>query len=216
MPDLSFEVTRARPVPFCAAPTLGFRLRITNVEGDPVTAVALDCQVRIEAQRRRYEEAEKERLVELFGEPQRWSQTLRSLLWTHAAVSVPPFQEEVEVDLSVPATADFNMVAGKFFAALDPESTVPIGLLFSGSVFYTAAGGGLQVTRIPWSAEATFDLEIAIWKDLLELYYPNTAWLTLRRDAFDALYAYKTGRGLPTWERAIEELLERAAEEAPR
>ena len=101
MPELEFAVQGAQPVPYCAAPTLGLSLRVRNSQGDPVHAVSLDCQVRIDAQRRRYAQSEKEKLVELFGQPQRWSQTLRSLLWTHAAVNVPPFQTEVEVDLQV-------------------------------------------------------------------------------------------------------------------
>jgi hypothetical protein len=216
MPDLRFAVMDAVAVPHCAAPTLAFRLRVANAAGDAVHAVALDCQVRIDAQRRRYAPAEKERLVELFGEPGRWSQTLRSLLWTHARVSVPPFQAETEADLHVPCTADFNVLAGKYFSALEPGATVPVSLLFSGSVFYVGEGGGLQVARIPWSAEAAFDLPVAAWKDVIELYYPNTAWLSLRRDAFDRLYAYRTARGLPTWERALDELLDAAAAEATR
>lgn len=214
MPELGFEVLGARPVPFCAAPTLALPLRVTNAGGDRVAAVALECQLRIEARRRRYEPDEKERLVELFGEPARWAQTLRSLLWTHASVNVPPFETVVEVDLHVPCTADFNVIAGKYFSALDPGGRVPIGLLFSGSVFYAAASGCLQVTRIPWSAEAAFELPVAAWRDLVETYYPGTAWLTLRRDTFDRLCAYRTRRGLPTWEHALEELLRAAAEEA--
>lgn len=216
MPELEFAVQGARPVPYCATPTLGLSLRVRNAEGDSVHAVSLDCQVRIDAQRRRYSPSEKEKLVELFGDPQRWSQTLRSLLWTHAGVNVPPFQTEVEVELHVPCTADFNVLAGKFFSALEPGGTVPISLLFSGSIFYAGEDGGLQMTRIPWSAEATFELEVRAWKDVVEMYYPNIAWLTLRQDTFDSLYAYKTRRGLPTWEQALEELLAIAAEEARR
>jgi hypothetical protein len=216
MPELGFAVRDAVAVPFCAAPTLAFKLRVTNAAGDAVHAVALDSQIRIDAQRRRYAPAEKERLVELFGEPARWSQTLRSLLWTHASAGVPPFQAETEVDLHVPCTADFNVLAGKYFSALEAGATVPVSLLFSGSVFYPGEDGGLQIARIPWSAEAVFDLPVAAWKDVLELYYPNTSWLTLRQDTFDRLYAYRTARGLPTWERALDELLDGAAAEATR
>ena len=42
---------------------------------------------------------------------------------------------------------------------------------------------------------------------MMDLYYPNHAWLCLERDAFERLYDYKRRRGLPTWERTIEELL---------
>jgi hypothetical protein len=206
MPDLAFAVQGVEAVPFCATPTLGVALRVTNPAGERVHAVALDCQVRIDAHRRRYTDAEQQRLSELFGEPARWSQTLRSLLWTHAHTSVPPFEGEATVQLPLPCTADFNVLAGKYFHALE-GGTVPVGLLFSGTVFYAGATGALTVSRIPWSAEAELDLPVSTWHELIDLYYPNTAWLTLRRDAFDRLQAYRLRRGLPTWEQALEELL---------
>ncbi|HEX4214525.1 MAG TPA: DUF6084 family protein [Candidatus Dormibacteraeota bacterium] len=215
MPDLTFEARDARAVPFCMSPTLGLVLRVTDADGGAIEAVALDCQVRIDAQRRRYSAAEKERLVEMFGPPERWAQTLRSLLWTHASVSVPPFRDETEVELQVPCTADFNELAGKFFAGLDENAqAVPVSLLFSGSIFYRDEQGLLQVTRVPWSAEATYDLPVAAWREVVTTYYPNTAWLTLRQDVFDRLYAFRTRHGLPSWEAALERLLAEAQEEA--
>jgi hypothetical protein len=212
MPDLAFAVEGARAVPFCAAPTLGLDLRVTNRLGDRVHAVALDCQVRIDAHRRRYGGAERQRLTELFGEPSRWSQTLRSLLWTHAHVSVPPFEAEAEVQVQVPCTADFNVLAGKYFHALE-DSTVPISLLFSGTVFYANEAGALTVALVPWSSEATLELAVSTWREVLDLYFPNTAWLTLHQDTFDRLQEYRSRRGLPTWEQALDELLATAAGE---
>jgi hypothetical protein len=206
VPDLTFAVDSAEAVAFCVTPTIGVRLRVANRQADRVHAVALDCQVRIDAQRRRYDDRERQRLAELFGEPRRWSQTLRSLLWAHARVSVPPFEGETTVLLHVPCTADFNVLAAKYFNALD-RGTVPVGLLFSGSVFHAGPGGALTVARIPWSAEATFDLPVAVWHELLDLYYPNTTWLTLRMDSFERLQAYRASRGLLTWEQALDALL---------
>lgn len=217
MPELSFAVRGSRAVPFCLSPTLGLSLAIGDAEGSAVEAISLDCQVRIDAQRRRYSSGEKERLVEMFGPPQRWAQTLRSLLWTHASVSVPPFRGATEAELPVPCTGDFNAIAGKYFWGLDEKGpAVPTSLLFSGSVFYRDAQGLLQVARVPWSAEATYDLPVAAWREVLEVYYPNTAWLTLRQDVFDRLYAFRTARGLPSWEAAVERLLAEAQEEARR
>ena len=46
-----------------------------------------------------------------------------------------------------------------------------------------------------------------VWKELMEHHYPNSAWLALRRDVFDRLYAYKRNHGLATWEQVIDELL---------
>ena len=45
------------------------------------------------------------------------------------------------------------------------------------------------------------------WKDLIDQYYPNSAWLYLRRDVFDRLYQYKVRHGIPTWEQTIERVL---------
>ena len=41
----------------------------------------------------------------------------------------------------------------------------------------------------------------------MDLYYPRGAWLCLRKDVFDQLGAYRSRRGLPTWEQAVERLL---------
>ena len=38
----------------------------------------------------------------------------------------------------------------------------------------------------------------------MDTYYPNSAWLCLRRDIFERLYEYKTRHGIPTWEAALE------------
>jgi hypothetical protein len=206
MPELSFEVEGAEAVPFAAAPTLALKLRVTEAGGEPVHAVILGCQVRIEATRRRYEPEERERLADLFGDPSRWGQTLRSLLWSNVTVNVPPFAGSVLVDLQVPCSYDFNLQVTKFFDGLE-GGEVPLTLLFSGSIFFPGPGGGLQVSRVSWSEEATYRMPVSVWKDVMRLYYPNTAWLNLRKDVFDRLAAYKSRRGLPTWEQAVESLL---------
>jgi hypothetical protein len=211
MPDLDFAVEGAELVTFAVAPTLALKLRITDSGEEPVHAVMLDCQVRIEAPRRRYVPAERERLGELFGDPSRWSQTLRSLLWTHASVNVPPFTGSVLVDLRLPCTYDFNVQVTKYFDSLE-DGEVPLTLLFSGSVFFAAPGGALQVERVSWSKEAGYRLPVRVWRDVIDHYYPNTAWLNLHKDVFDRLAAYKARRGLPTWEQALEALLLNAEE----
>lgn len=213
MPDLAFAVEGAEAVPFCATPTLGLDVRVTNALSERVHAVVLDCQVRIEAHRRRYDDGERERLTELFGEPSRWSQTLRSLLWANTHVGVPPFEGGTTVQLHVPCTGDLDVLATKYFTALTGH-TVPLSLLFSGTVFHAGEDGALTVARIPWTAEATFELPVSTWREVLDAYFPNTAWLTLRRDAFERLRAYRSRRGLLTWEQALDELLDRAAEES--
>src|SRR5919204_267954 len=96
MPDLNFQVEGAEPERYAAAPQLLFRLRLTEAppagaRPTPVNAVALRCQVRIEPGRRRYTPAEQGRLLDLFGTPERWGQTLRPFPWAQISAVVPPF-----------------------------------------------------------------------------------------------------------------------------
>ena len=103
------------------------------------------------------------------------------MLWTHTNTVVPPFHDQTTVALPVPCTFDFNVAATKYFAALS-EGEVPLNLMFSGTVFYEAADGTLQAEQIPWDKEARFWLPVWVWKEMIDLYYPNSAWLCLRRD----------------------------------
>jgi hypothetical protein len=214
MPDLSFQIEGAEAVAFSASPLLAFKLRITNADAhERVQTVALRCQIQIEVARRKYDAGEQERLLDLFGEPERWSRTLRAMLWTHASVIVTPFQSNTLVELPVPCTFDFNVAAAKYFAGLE-DGEAPLNLMFSGTVFYEAADGALQVEQIPWDREAKYRLPVQVWKEMMEHYYPNSAWLCLRRDIFDRLNLYKMRRGIPTWEQTLDSILPAAEETA--
>jgi Family of unknown function (DUF6084) len=207
VPDLNFRVTGAAPVPYASTPMLGLRLQIENIpREEELRSVAITCQIRIETTRRHYSEPEQQRLKDLFGAPERWGQTLHSMLWTHAATIVPPFRGQTAVDLPVPCTFDLAVATAKYFNGLE-EGCVPLTLLFSGSVFYEDEGGALQITQIPWSKEASYMLPAAVWKRMMDAYYPNTAWLCVRRDVADRLDRYKTARGMSTWEQALESIL---------
>jgi Family of unknown function (DUF6084) len=212
MPDLDFRVESVAPVPYAAAPMLSFKLRVTNKNREEVIhSMALRAQIQIEVSRRHYSAAEQARLGDLFGEPARWGQTLKTMLWTHIAVSVPAFQGETTVEVPVPCTFDFNVAATKYFHGLD-EGDLPLNVLFSGTLFYRGEQEELQVAPISWEKEAKFRLPVKTWKQMIDEYYPNTAWLCLRRDAFERLYEYKVRNGIPTWEQAIERLFQNADE----
>ncbi len=211
MPDLNFKVESAQAVPFAASPTLMLKLAIVDAESaeggpTPIQTVALRCQVRIEPGQRRYTPQEQERLLDLFGQPHRWSQTLRSMLWTHAAVMVPAFAGSTSVELPLPCTFDFNVAATKYFDALE-SGDVPLTLLFSGTMFHPDQDGAMQAAPINWEKEATFRLPVRVWRDMMDHYYPNMAWLCLHKDVFDQLNRYKSRHSIPTWEQAIEQLL---------
>jgi hypothetical protein len=212
MPDLNFHIEGAEPERGAAAPLMLFRLRISEqlragTKPTPIHAVTLSCQLRIEPGRRNYRPGEQERLRDLFGTADRWGQTLRPMLWTHASVVVRPFTDFAAVDLPVPCSYDFSLAATKYFDALE-GGDIPLCFLFTGTVFYESEDGGLQAAQVAWDKEAYFRLPAVTWRALMDLYYPNTAWLGLRKDVFDRLSAYKSSRCLLTWEQTVDALLE--------
>ena len=208
MPDLDFGVIDAEVLPFAAGPTLLFKVRIRNAaQGEHVHSIMLRTQIRIEATRRHYGAAAEARLLEVFGEPHRWGETLRSFLWTHVSTIVPQFGESIVAELPVVCTYDFEVAAAKYFYALD-DGEAPLLFLFSGTVFYRSEGASLQITQIPWEKEAQFRLPVRTWREMMDRYFPNSAWLRLRKDVFDRLYSYRAQRALPTWEATLEDLLQ--------
>jgi hypothetical protein len=208
MPDLHFTIESAEPVPCSVSPLLSLRMRIQNsVSQQRIQSILLQAHVLIEANRRLYDESEQSRLVDLFGEPTRSSQSPRTMLWTHVSVNVRSFVGCTSADLHVPCTFDFNIAATKYFDGLT-DGDIPLCLLFSGTVFYQADDRGLHIARIPWKKEARFRLPVSVWKRLMDQYYPNSAWLNLRRDVFEKLHQYKRQRGIATWEQAVEQLLQ--------
>jgi hypothetical protein len=214
MPDLGITVEKAEVVPFAASPTIAFKLRVANADqGEAVHTVVLRCQIQIEVTRRRYTTLDRERLRDLFGEPERWGQTLRNLLWTNASVVIPQFTGEATVDLHVPCTFDFSIATTKYFNGL-ADGEIPILLMFSGTVFYADQTGALRAAPVSWDKETKFRLPLKVWKDMMDVYYPNSAWLCLRRDIFEDLHRFKVDRGIPTWEQTFEIMLASLKEEA--
>ena len=94
MPDLHFSFEKIEVEPFAVTPQLDFMLRLTNTTPDEtIHTVALRAQVQLETTRRRYNSQEQESLRDLFGEPERWGQTLKTFLWTHTSTIVPAFSD---------------------------------------------------------------------------------------------------------------------------
>ena len=210
MPDLQFQIESAEATPNAATPLLTFKVRATDSEMMPIHSVALRVQVQIEPVRRRYTPEEQEHLKELFGEPERWNKSVHPLLWANVNVNVPAFDGSVLFDVAVPCTFDFNVAITKYIYGLD-AGEIPTTLLFSGTVFH-AGRTGLQIAQIPWDRDASYRLPIRVWKEMMELHYPHTAWLCLQRDVFEKLYKYKARLGIATWEQALERMLEMTEE----
>ncbi len=216
MVDLDFAVDGITVEPYAAIPTLCFALRLGNAT--PTVAienVMLNCQIRIEPARRGYGAAEHERLADLFGAPERWGRTLQSFLWTHVNVAVAGFEQDCTVRLPVPCSFDFNVAATKYFAGLI-SGAAPLALLFSGSVFYRDFCDRLQIAQIPWSKEASCQLPVGLWRQMMDQYYPDSAWLSLPRALFEGISRYKRQQGLPSFEAALQRLLDAAPTEPAR
>jgi hypothetical protein len=210
MPDLIFAIEGVEVVAFSAAPTLAFQLLVSNFDPEErIHTVVLRTQIQLEAVRRRYSPEEQQGLVELFGEPERWGQSLSSVLWTHTTVVVPTFQGNTVVSMPVPCSFDFNAAATKYFAGLQ-NGDAPLLFLFSGTVFYAQPKGVLQVSPIAWDREARFRLPVERWKQMMDAYYPNSVWFRLPRDLFEKLSRYKARKGLAGWDLALESLLAEA------
>jgi hypothetical protein len=214
MVDLLFAVEGVDVERFGMAPTMIFKLRIANASPETTLQnVQLQCQIRIEATRRRYAPQDQERLTELFGETHRWDETLRSMLWTQTSVQVPAFDGACIVDLPVPCSFDFNVAATKYFYGLE-GGEVPLAFLFSGTVFYRGADGFLQMDQIPWSKEAAYRLPVGTWQEMMEHYYPASAFLRIERALFDDIYRFKRRNGFTSWDQTLRALLDLQREES--
>jgi hypothetical protein len=213
MTRLSFEVVGARPERYAAEPTLMLELRITEADDRAVHAIALKCQIRIEPQRRRYEAAAQEKLLELFGETPRWGDSLRPFLWTHVATTVAGFRGATTIELPITCTYDFEIAASKYLHALD-DGVVPLVLCFSGTAF-TATDAGFSATPISWDQNSSFLLPVDAWRATMDLYFPNSGWLRVSRDTLDALQHYKATQALPTWDQTLARLLKQAGDDEP-
>ncbi len=212
MAELAFDCTGARADKFAVSPSMFFSLRISETSGQRVEAIALRCQIRIEPARRRYSDDEAERLNDLFGETQRWADTLKPVQFINVSIMVPGFTGSTDVDLPVPLTYDMEIGATRYFAGLD-DGEVPLLLLFSGTVF-CIADGKMSVAQVPWSKEASYRLPVSVWRAAIDAHFPNTAWIKVSNLTFDDLLRYKSAKGLPTWEATILYLLSEAADRA--
>jgi hypothetical protein len=211
MPDLSFAVTGVEPDSMAAVPILNFRVRVDEPtpeesQATSIHSITLRCQVQIEPARRRYDSSEQAGLQELFGTPDRWSRTLRPLIWAQLNVTVRPFSGSTEFSLPVVCSQDFSLAATRYLDAVQ-SGAIPLSFLFSGTIFYENPEGRLQVAQIPWEKEAYLPLPVSTWNQLLELHFANTVAIQLPKDVFDRLNEFRRSRGLCSAEQAIASLL---------
>ncbi len=205
MTTLTFTAVDIVAEPYTVTPQLTVRLRIEELTGAQIHAIALRCQVRIEPQRRPYVAEEEAGLLSLFGGRSRWRDTLRPFMWMHCNAMVQGFSGRTDVDLPMPCTYDFEVTGSKYLHALR-DGVIPIVLLFSGTIF-TRGTQGFGVEQVAWNCESSYQLPVAVWRQMIELNYPNTGWLRLDRDVLEALARYQAEEGLTSWEATVQSLL---------
>jgi hypothetical protein len=207
IPELDFRIEDAHAQEYAAVPTIVFRLAVESLGGHAVRSALLDTQIQIDARARPYDAADADGLADLFGSPERWSTTLRTLLWTRTTRVVPAFEGATVVDLPVTCSYDLDVIASRYFGGLG-SGGVPLEFLFSGSVFYSGAGGMLQTSRISWEKEATYSLPVSVWRETMDRHFPGTAWLRVSKDTYDRLTEERARRGEADFEGTIGALLE--------
>ncbi len=205
MTDLTFAVVEIEPEPYAVTPVLNARLGVAAVGDEPIHAIALRAQVRIEPMRRAYSDEEADGLLDLFGPRERWSTTLQTFQWLQTAAMVQGFTGATEVSLPLECTYDFEVAAAKYLHALR-DGCVPLLFLFSGTLF-SAGARGFSVQQVPWDREHRFQMPVSVWHDLIRQHYPNAGWLRLDRNTIEALAEYRSRRGLLSFDEAVTSLL---------
>lgn len=212
MSELTFAIGGAEVLRYAVSPQIALRTHVAESTGVDVHAITLRAQVTIEPQRRRYAAGESALLTDLFGGPERYGDTLRPLLWQHVAQTVLPFRGEAAFDLPLACSYDFEVAAHKYLSALT-GGDIPLIVMFSGTVFVRGATG-VATEFVPWTCEARYRLPVRVWREAMDTFFPNSAWLRLDRETFDELHRFKIAGGYPTWEAAIARLCAEA--KAPR
>src|SRR5690242_17467916 len=145
-----FAVLGVSAVRHAAVPTLAFDVHVAEPSGRQVYLIALTAQLMIEPARRAYDAEAREKLVELFGPPERWSMTTRSLVWAQLDLIVPAFIGSTTIRAQVVCSYDHELAAAKYFHSLS-DGEAPLAFNFNGTVYYQGEDGRLQMSLVPWS-----------------------------------------------------------------
>lgn len=201
-----FTILDVESVPYAATPTLRFHLHVSDPDGRAVHAIALSTQIQIQPAKRSYDDATRERLVELFGAPERWTATTHPFQWARIEALVPGFTGATSFAVEVPCSYDLEVVSAKYFHGLR-DGKVPLTFHFSGMVLYHGEHDHLQVVPVPWSCHAEWQMPIEAWRRAMDEQYPGGGWIRLTPDTLDRLGARKAARGNISYDDCVSELL---------
>lgn len=204
--NVSFAVLDVTAEPYSVSPVLTARVGVTASGDEPVHAIALRCQVRIEPLRRSYSDDEAAGLMDLFGGRERWANTQRTFLWQHCATLVPGFTGHTTATLPLECTYDFEVAAAKYLHALR-DGAVPLQFLFSGTIFVNSERG-FSVQQVSWDCEDNYAMPVTVWRDLVAQHYPNSGWIRLSHETITQLAGYKSAHGMLDFDHAVTSLLD--------
>jgi len=210
-PDPEFEITAVRALERAATPTLSFTARARDASGIQIYTIALTVMVTIEPGNRSYDPAARERLVELFGEPERWANTTGAFRWAQVDKLVPSFAGEVEFEIELPCTYDHEIAATKYLAGA-ADGVAPLRMHLNGTLFYRGEDGQLQLMLLPWDRSIRFELPIATWRGMIADHYPESAWVRLSEGTLRRLTERKAQDGSPTFDACVADMLDATQE----
>jgi hypothetical protein len=209
-----FAVLGVEVVEDAAAPTLRFRLGVSESTEREIFTIALTAQINVEPARRDHDAATRERLVDMFGEPERWPATTHPFLWTHATALVPSFTGAAVFTLPVLSTFDLEVAAARYFSSL-PGGDAPLAFHFSGSILMRGEDGRVQISSVPWSCTTAWRMPVATWREMMQRHYPGRSWVGLQEDTVERLADYRREHGLHSFDACVERMLDRDSEEQP-
>ncbi len=207
-PAPSFEVRGARVRRHALAPTLIFDLEVDDPSDLQVFTISLAVQIAIEPAQRRYDEEARERLTELLGEPGRIGAPTRTMPWAQVDVLVQSFKGITTVEVPVLCNYDLEVAATNYFHSI-ADGEVPLVFHFNGGIYYQGEDDRLQIVQLSWEQSTNYRMPIEVWQEMIATHYPYRGWVAAGAETIERLRRYKLEQGLPSYEAALERLLDR-------
>ncbi|MCA9511781.1 MAG: hypothetical protein KC560_13815 [Myxococcales bacterium] len=203
----TFRALGATPNAAALVPTIEIALAAESVGDRDVYAIALRAELLLDARAARFPDEARRRLDELFGGPP------ARVPWARVDALVPSFRGATRFDLAVPC-GGLDATVAKLFHAAD-DAAVPVVGHLSGTVFYAADGGRLQLERLPWDREIALAIPAAVWRAARRAEEGGEHWVALSPATLSRLRRFVDERGLASPDAAVDALLAQAVGAGP-
>ena len=197
----------ARPEPHAAVPTIMLRLRVTEADGrrGPRPGPALPDPHRAAAAAVR-RQRRKIACTSCSARRPQWGDSLRPFLWTHVSTTIAGFSG---LDRVRPARrVHLRLRGGRRQVPPRPGGRRhPAAPPVLGHGLHPGGVGVRGRARLLGPRRRPTGCRSSVWREVMDLYFPNSGWLRVGRDTLDRLQRFKARRALPTWDQAFEQLL---------